>query len=370
MIRTYKGLNFFDSSIYDFKDKEKCISNYIFYMLNRTQCIFKWKNLPPTIPSRIMELYLQCNGNCFFTKEQGQYYIFTGGLGGEPDEYYMPTIYTVSNPYLKISKNYKIGEEGVVIPNDTFYIGLLPMFRKYATLMVENDLSMSIAEYNTRVTSLLSASDDKTLKSSLLFLDQIKRGEQGVIGEGPMFDGVKAQHYADTVVLEDLSNFAEYIRKAWYNDIGLFTNQDMSRQYVSNDELDHATDTMLPMIDDMLRNRRRAIEKINDMYELAIEVDLYSSWEDTQSGKDISIGGNNEENDGVDGPYFEPLDKKIENVDNVSCETIDNTKLDTNDVSEENTKDTQPNEEERERIHTNDEEKEENEDDEKTNSSD
>ena len=55
---------------YNFTDKQQCIRQHISYMLNRTQSMFEWKNLPETIPERSLELYLQTNGNvCFYNYE-------------------------------------------------------------------------------------------------------------------------------------------------------------------------------------------------------------------------------------------------------------------------------------------------------------
>lgn len=88
---------------YDFTNKDKCIDNKISYMLARTQSMFEYKNLPDTLNSRIIELYLQVNGNiCITDIDQNiidrsghpelspGLYCFTGGMGGEYDVYYMP----------------------------------------------------------------------------------------------------------------------------------------------------------------------------------------------------------------------------------------------------------------------------------------
>ena len=95
----------------------------------------------------MLELYLQCNGACAIASVNSNLYAFVGGFGGEPDEYYRPTIYTVANPYLKFNKNLKIDDDCVIIPNDSLFIGLLPMFNKYASQLVENDLSMTFGAF-------------------------------------------------------------------------------------------------------------------------------------------------------------------------------------------------------------------------------
>ena len=94
---------------FDYKDKEANINQHIITMLNRSQSMFKWSNLPQTIPQRVLELYLQINGHCCFYKHNGEIFVYTGGLGGAPDVYYMPTLYTIANPAQNLSENLKIG---------------------------------------------------------------------------------------------------------------------------------------------------------------------------------------------------------------------------------------------------------------------
>ena len=92
---------------YDFKEKERHTREYIAYMLSRTQMIFKWENLPDTIPERMLELYLQTEGSCIIGKaNDGNLYAFVGGYGGEPNAYYQPTTYVVANPYSQYITGY------------------------------------------------------------------------------------------------------------------------------------------------------------------------------------------------------------------------------------------------------------------------
>ena len=96
----------------------------------------------------------------------GELYAFYGGLGGEPNPYYMPTLYTVANPALKLSKSFVIDEDVVIVPNDSMYIGLIPLFERYAKAITETELSLEVANINSRIISLLTASDDRTKKSA------------------------------------------------------------------------------------------------------------------------------------------------------------------------------------------------------------
>ena len=268
---------------YDFADKSACIRQHIAYMLNRTQSMFRWYGLPDTIPERSLELFLQTNGNVCFYKHNGEIYVFTGGMGGEPDPYYMPTIYTIANPALKLSKSLKIGVECVVMPNDSLYLGLIPMFSRYASGMTENELSMKLAIINTRIIDLISAPDDRTRASAEKFLSDIADGKSGVIAENAFLDGIRAQPYGTTANSNALTNLIEteqYFKASWFNELGLNANYNMKRESLNTSESQMNNDALLPLVDDMLKNRELAAAKVNEMFGTNISVSLASSWED------------------------------------------------------------------------------------------
>lgn len=281
--------NFSEGSIYDFKDKESCLTKHIRYMLNRTQSMFKYSGLPDSIPERILELYLQMNGDVCIYKYNDTLYAFTGGLGGTPDVYYMPTIYTIANPALKLSKNLEIDKECVVIPNDSMYMGLLPLFERYATLMMENELSIKIATINSRIISLISAGDDNTKKSAMKYLEDVEKGQSGIIAENAFLDGVKSQPYGQNTTnnLTNLIELEQYLKASWYNEIGLNANYNMKRESINSGESVLNDDMLLPLIDNMLECRRIGLEKVNAMYDTNITVELSSSWEDNQQEIDL-----------------------------------------------------------------------------------
>ena len=252
----------------------------IIYMLTRTQSMFTYKKLPDTIPSRNLEMMLQINGNIFFTTVNGEYYVFTGGLGGEPDVYYEPTIYTVANPALNFSKNLRIGVDGVLIRSDAFGLGLLPMMQKYAAMIVENEYTMRVADICSRISFILSASDDRTAASAKKFLKDIEDGKLGTISDNSFLDDLAVNSVGDknSQRMTDLVEYQQYLKAAWFNDLGLNANYNMKREAISPDEAQLNDDALLPLIDDMLEERKRGLKQVNEMYGLDIEVDLDSSW--------------------------------------------------------------------------------------------
>ena len=140
-----RGLWNFDFSNKYKLNKKELVNSYIRYMLNRTQDMFEYKGLPESIPKKNLELYLQTKGFVVIpSKNIDKPIAMYGGLGGVPNEYYMPTIAIVNNPYLKYNESLTIGEDCIVIYNDSTITGLMPMFEKYGLLVAVCDLCMFI----------------------------------------------------------------------------------------------------------------------------------------------------------------------------------------------------------------------------------
>lgn len=269
-------------------DKPRNTARHIAYMLDRTQSMFRWDGLPDTIPARSLELYLQCNGNCAIAERDGNLYAFVGGLGGEPNPYYMPTIYTVANPALNFSKNFTIGVDCVVIPNDAMYQGLLPLYERYAAQLTEAELTLSIALINTRMPVFFEALDDRTKAAADKVLEDLALGKLSVVGSKNIAEGMHAMPYANTNTrtITELIEAIQYIKASWYNEIGLDANYNMKRESINSGESQLNRDALLPLVDTMLDYRRKGAEEVNAMFGTSISVELASSWEDNQEELD------------------------------------------------------------------------------------
>lgn len=343
---------------YDFKNKEKNLNDYITYMLNRSVTMFKYHNLPDTMPQREIELLLQCNGWGCVCEINGNLYCLNGGLGGVPNAYNMPTEIIINNPYLKYNKTLTIDTDCVIIPNDSMYVGLLPMYNRYCTMLVENDITMILATVNKRVQNLLSANDDNTVESAKNFLKKVFDGELGVIAESKLFDSLKvnASSVNSTVSMTELFEFEQYVKASLYNEIGLSANYNMKRERLTSAEVETNTDNLYPLVDDMINQRRKAVEKINEMFGTNIEIEFNSSW-DNRPFNGASIHNVEEEVNGSE-LVTEDVENVGDNVENSDSEVVedvgkaeergetetqnddektDETETETNDVSEEET---------------------------------
>lgn len=291
------GSYFFDSQLakkspMDYvKDKKLSANAYINYMAIRLQKMFKYTNLPETIPREMLEYYLMINGTCFIAKHDGDLYAFTGSFGGEPDAYYRPTRYVVANPALKMSKDFDIKSDGVLIRNDSIWQGLYPLMARYASLMAENILTLRSADVMLRVIAMLTAPDDKTRVAAEAYLKKLEDGEFGVIAENRFFEGIKMQSPPSNngSYLTQFIELHQYLKGSFYNEIGLNANFNMKREALGDGESSLNEDSLLPLCDEMLRCRQEDFDKVNEMFGTNIKVEFDSSWAQNVLEKELLL---------------------------------------------------------------------------------
>ena len=313
---------------FDFLDKATNVNNNIAYMLNRTNTMFKYTNLPQTIPSKEIELLLQTNGFGVFVKIEDDFYIVNGGLGGETDVYNRPTKAVISVPSLSYNETLEIGTECIIVNNDSLGVGLLPLYQKYSTVLNENMISMILANVNKRVVSLISANDDNTVASAELYLKNIFDGKQGVIAESKLFDSLKVNPtVSKDGTLKELIEFEQYMKASLYNEVGLSANYNMKKERVTKEEFTTNSDSLFPLVDDMLNSRRKALEEINSLFELDIMVEFNSSWNIRNLENDSLISGLEQDKDtNIEDTIEDDVKETIEeNVEEPIEETIEET---------------------------------------------
>lgn len=276
------------------KSKDMLMDSYFKYMMTKSIRMFEWKNLPDTIPQRELELILQV---CRFaivtespTKDGKKLFVFYGGLGGMPNEYYQPTQAIVSNPYLKFTKVLNlddyIKEDGnaVVGWNDSMHIGLFSLNNRYASLLAETDLTLKYQLVNMRFNNILTADDDTTKESLKKMYEDVEDGTGFGIVVTKKFmqetnvDKIELRSQSHQMQLKDTIETKQYLMGSWLNELGLNANYNMKREAINESEADLNEDSLLPMVDDMLYQRKLLCENINKKFGTNISVELSSSW--------------------------------------------------------------------------------------------
>lgn len=268
-----------DSYGYNFKDKKQNVKQLNNYMLTKTLSMFEYSDLPETIPYKELEKLLQINGYAYITEVKGSLYAFSGGLGGVQDVYGNPTTITINNVALGFNETLSLADDGVLITNDDLLIGLMPLLEKHNTLLVENDINMVVHGYNSRMQTLISASDDRTKASAESYINKLVDGDIAVIGENALFDGVKVQAGSSGgVSVSTMLEYHQYVKGTLNNEVGLSSAFNMKKERLITSEVEQGEDSLFPYVYNMMKCRLKAIELINTKYGTYIEIDFGSVW--------------------------------------------------------------------------------------------
>lgn len=273
---------------------------HIQHTLAKTNAMFEWNIPQPEIRQRDMELRIQTCGYTIIAPHNGKFYSLRGTLGGRPNFNYMPSWAVVANPYLKLFKTFKVyygyeygaeysdlaelKEDCVVIPNDSLYVGLIPTLEMYFSRIVNTDISRRLITISSRAMNVLVARDEDTHKSIKDLIKDLYNGKissifaDNILDEStamslPFAGGTNSQR-----AITELIESEQYDKAALMNELGLQANYNMKRESINSNEAQLAQDAILPFADNMLKERQRACELINEKFGLDWSVDFSSAW--------------------------------------------------------------------------------------------
>ena len=285
-------------------DKEAMVNDLVIRMLGKTIKAFKYTNLPDTIKAKDLETILQVGGYAILKVVDDKPYAFGGGLGGMPNPYYLPTKAIIANPALKYNATLDIDEDCVVMLNDFYYQGMMPLHSKYARLLAEAEITLKYAIRNARVPAIIQADNDNTMTRALDFFNTIIEGKDyGVVGSKEFFEGIKSHDFYKQSYIKETIESIQYIKGSWYNEVGLNAAFNMKREAINEAEATLNEDILVPLLDEMLECRQTGIDKFNKMFGYNIGVEFGSIWETNRRRDELEVDileNEAEENDNVE----------------------------------------------------------------------
>lgn len=288
----------------NFEDIDTLIPIHIRLMLDRTRQLFTWKNLPEGISEKWLEIYLQTCGFVILADVPDVgVKIFFGSAGNVLDEYYKPTHAIVNNPYLNFNKDMVIWREYhseefdrktmcLVGSNDTMQYGLFPLIQKYAIMLATNEITLNVADINSRAMNIIAAGSDQAYESIKAFMRDLKTGKLAHVRKSKLSDNdVTSLPFTQNTNngITNLIELHQYYKASFYNEIGLNANYNMKRESIQQNESDNDHDSLKPLIDDMLECRKEFADQINKHFGLNIEVEFNSIWRDKELIEDLTI---------------------------------------------------------------------------------
>lgn len=271
---------------YDPKDIERNTRAKNKLTLARLSRMIKIEGLPESMPQRPIILSYLTAGHIDIIKHEEKLYGLVGELGGEPDPYYLPTICTIANPALNLSKMYKIHEDCVVIPCTSTYTGILPIITKYNYLMTINEMTMYMSDILARAALVFKAEDERQIKSAEAFIKDLEAGKLGVIANDTIMgeNGVEVQIGAQTASgsLTNLIEYQVFLKGSMWNELGLNANWNAKREALGANESALNTDTLITLTEDILKNLNEGFEEVEKLFGVKLTASLDSAWEDNK----------------------------------------------------------------------------------------
>lgn len=272
---------------------QKNFTTYFNLLVNKVSSLFIWKNLPETIDKRFLEFQLLLAGKVCFTEFDGKLYCLNGNVGGEPNVYYEPCYWIVANPVLG-SKQVKIRNkdgssnietlEGILMANsDVDYEnlgikgGLYSLIYQTAGLLADNISSLNIAQINSRLTAIFTASDEAVARTGEEVLKEVYNGRPYKILRDEISDKISVNPIASSGqnnTLMSLIEAKQYIIAQFLQEIGISANYNMKRERLNTAEVEMNNGALDINVFNMIKNRQEAAALVNEKWGTNIEVEL------------------------------------------------------------------------------------------------
>ena len=270
--------------LYDVADVKNGFRYWFWKLLNICISMFEYANLPPMLPQREIELNLILTNHCVvFQDRLNQLITASTNIYGY-DVYYNPTNAVYANPNLDYKK-LSIGLNCEIIYNNNLkdnvnYIpsdGSLKTFIfRYARMLADIESTINIYTVNARLTSYPVASNDKIANSLKSFFRKIKSGKQAVVSDDAIIESFRNVDINRTGVNDSINDWLvarDKILEMFYRDIGV-KMYNPKRAQVNSEEVEANDQLLLISKDDMLKERKDGLDRVNDMFGTNITVKI------------------------------------------------------------------------------------------------
>lgn len=279
---------------------------YVDYLYEKLIRIFKYENLPDTIPRDALENYILTFGYGGITK---------ANLDGEeilvavPCTKYGVGLYPMYEPLAQYctpliqGTDLKVGIDIVIVKNNSYQISCDNIVKRYARQLADFDATINILTSNTRMAVLPSFDNEESAESYKAVMVANRLGQVDTVLDKSFIQKGTFTPFANlgtTAKINDVVSARNEILRTFLSEIGITTAND-KRERMVVDEVNVNSQMLLFNVADMLECRKRAIDEVNALYGTNITVDLSDEYkfiqdasEGTTDDTNESEGANNE----------------------------------------------------------------------------
>lgn len=267
--------------------------NYEFFykwLLNKVCACFVINGLPETVNQTFLKTNLIEDGMICVTDFNNHLYACIGDLGGYPDEYYIPVLYTIANPILGSKQVFRRDfdghtQNGVVIFNtaeDAMYNdcnagGLYQLINQTATLLADNIISINANQINSRVAAFFTADSEAQAAAGEIILKKMYAGRPYQILRSDLVEKININPMATASTSSNITELVElhnYIISNFMQSIGIRANDLRKRERMITDEINVQNDYLQLSVMEMLASWKKGFDQVNKLYGTEISVTL------------------------------------------------------------------------------------------------
>lgn len=261
------------------EDTTDVFKGYLYYknfLFEKLIKIFKYENLPPTIPQEALEDYILHFGFAGITKNE------KFGMVAVPATKYGVGLYPRFEPLaqyctpLMQGRNLVIGKDIVIVKNNTYQLSCVPLVERYARQLADADSSITIALENSRINLIPNFDDEESAESYKAYMIANRLGQvdtvmdSSFIQKGSFIDYQKNNQSTLGLSLVETRN---EILRSFLLEIGI-TVANNKRERMVVDEVNVNSQLLMFNLHDMLDSRKEAMDMVNRIYGTNITVDL------------------------------------------------------------------------------------------------
>ena len=240
--------------------------------------MFEWKNLPPTIDPRFMELTLFADGQAVFFKDEVLGYLCLQNiLGGEFDVYRVPIkrrAYAVNGYQKDLTR-----DDSVIIFNNYLHTNSMLDVRMFAKRLYNLDRAIDV-NANAQKTPILIQCDETQRLTMLNVYKQYQGNEPVIFGNKNLdTNGVKVLQTNAPYVCDKLYQLKTQIWNEALTYLGISNINVQKKERLITDEVTRNQGGTIASRYSRLESRREACKKINDMFGLNIWCDYREDYQ-------------------------------------------------------------------------------------------
>lgn len=254
---------------------------YWFYaLLERVARIFQWKGLENICDQRQLELRVLADGYCGFVNDALVGLAVTRGSFNGITEYSdLPIIgeytnFLYANPIMK-GGNPVIGKECTICNNTAFRTSIIPMIKRYASLLAHAEISIKTSLINLRKSEIFVCEDSATCSNIEAWHRKVYRGDFDSIIDKSLTNSLqdisqnKGASNQPTLQAIDVRN---QLLRAFYQDMGVRYTMDKKERMVTS-EVQSDNQVLLVNVNDMLKYRQKFAKETNALFGTNLSVD-------------------------------------------------------------------------------------------------